>query len=167
MKKLLIFTILAVLFTGCWTEKKINKFKLIYCKDSVSVQIRERLVEIPITVMDSTMLRLYMFCDSNNHVVYSRMEMYQGKYTQLQAILDNNRLTVSGKTIVHDTLRMTVTDTLRFEGARIETNNLTKGQTMWILIGKWTISVMSILILIALVLLFFKFKSGIIEFFKK
>ena len=114
--------------SGCMTERKINKFKELYCKDSVSVQIKERIVKIPIYYADSSMLEVYLQCDSLGNIYYTNWKQIEGKYSDLQAALKDNVLTVKNYVTIYDTAHITVTDTNKFQQANITTNILTNAQ---------------------------------------
>ena len=157
----------AYAFSGCMTEKKINKFKDRYCKDSVSIQIKERIVKIPIYYADSSMLEVYLQCDSLGNIYYTNWKQIEGKYSDLQAALKDNVLTVKNYVTIYDTAHITVTDTNKFQQAKVTTNELTKSQAWWIRCGKWSFSITFILIVAALTYTFFKFKNKILAFFKK
>lgn len=168
---LLILALIAVtLFLlstqSCMTAKKINRFKELYCKDSVSVVIKDRIVKIPINVTDSSSLDLFLECDSIGNVYYKKWQYVKGQYTALKVQLDKNKMQITGTAIIHDTVEKIITDTSKFQQVVIKTNELTKSQNFWIRTGKWSFSITLILIVIALVYTFFRFKSKIIVFFK-
>lgn len=114
MKKTIII-ILAVLLTGCMTPRKISRFKSIYCIDSVSVQIKKNIVKVPVYYSDSSMFELFMACDSLGNIYWNKWKETDGKYTDLQAYLENNKLTVTNYVKIHDTIKITEHDTIKFE----------------------------------------------------
>lgn len=152
--------------SGCMTPSKINKFKDRYCKDSVSIQIKDRVVKVPIYYSDSSMLEIWLQCDSLGNIYYTNWKQIEGKYSDLQAALKDNVLTVKNYVTIYDTAHIIVTDTVKFQQANTTTNILTKGQQLRQQIF-WCFLIEHILfILIALVYTFFRFKSKIIGFFK-
>lgn len=162
----LAFIVMCFYLSACMTPKKVNKFKELYCRDSVSVVIKDRIVKIPINVTDSSSLDLFLECDSIGNVYYKKWQYVKGQYTALKVQLDKNKMQITGTAIIHDTVEKIVTDTSKFQQVVIKTNELTKSQNFWIRTGKWSFSITLILIVIALVYTFFRFKSKIIVFFK-
>ena len=163
---LCIFFIYA--FSGCkMSEKQINKFKQEYCKDSVSVVIKERTVKIPVYYADSSMLEIWLQCDSMGNVYYTNWKQIEGKYTQIKGKLDSNIIKV--KTILHikDSVRYLERDTNKYQQAQVTTNVLTNTQEFWIKAGKWLFSIMIIIFVALFTYLFFRFKKKILAFFKK
>jgi len=152
--------------SACMTPKKINKFKQQYCRDSVSIQIKDRIVKIPVLYQDSAMLEMWFSCDSAGTVYFNSWQEANGKYIELKKKLDSNKLTVKSYVYIKDTVFTMVHDTVKFQQANTTTNILTKSQEWWIKCGKWSFSITLILIVIALVYTFFKFKSKILGFFK-
>ena len=165
---ILIIAIFAIYtMGGCMSAKKINKFKQEYCKDSVSVVIKDRIVKMPVLYQDSAMLEMWFECDSSGTVYFNSWQEANGKYIELKKKLDSNKLTVKSYVYIKDTVFTTVHDTVKFQQANVTTNILTKSQMWWVKCGKWSFSITLILIVIALVYTFFKFKSKILTFFKK
>jgi len=163
---LILFSFALWGLSGCMTEKKINKFKQQYCKDSVSIQIKERIVNVPILYNDSAMLDIWLQCDSVQNIYYSSWQYYQGKYTEIKTKLDNNKISIKSVVNIKDSIHYIERDTNRYQQANTVTNILTKGQQLRQTIF-WCFLVEHILLfLIALVYVFFKFKSGIVNFFK-
>lgn len=153
--------------SGCMTPSKINKFKQQYCKDSVSIQIKERVVKVPIYYSDSSMLEIWLQCDSLGNIYYTNWKQIEGKYSDLQAALKDNVLTVKNYVTIYDTAHISVTDTVKFQQANVTTNVLTKTQSFWVRTGKWSFSIVIILLVIAVVYMFFKFKNKLLAFFTK
>jgi len=165
---ILIIAIFAIYtLGGCMSAKKINKFKQKYCKDSVSVVIKDRIVKIPIYYSDSSMLEVYLQCDSLGNIYYTNWKQIEGKYSDLQAALKDNVLTVKNYVTIYDTAHVIVTDTVKFQQENVITNKLTKSQSFWVRTGKWSFSIAIILLVIAIVYTFFRFKSRILGIFKK
>ena len=165
---ILIIAIFAIYtLGGCMSAKKINKFKQKYCKDSVSVVIKDRIVKMPVLYQDSAMLDLWMECDSCGNVYFNSWQEANGKYIELKKKLEGNKLTVVSYVHIKDTVFTTVHDTIKYQQANVVTNELTKGQAWWIRTGKWSFSIAIILLVMALVYTFFRFKSRILGIFKK
>jgi len=148
---LLILT--AIIFiSGCMTsEKRINKFKRLHCKDSVSIQIKERIVTVPVQYTDSTLLEALLQCDSMGNVYYTSMELYHGKWSEIKSKLENNKLQVKTITKIKDSIRYIERDTNRYEQTIVEVPaKLTKWQEFWIKYGKWAFGI-SIILLVGIV----------------
>jgi hypothetical protein len=156
----------AYALSGCMTEKKINKFKQQYCKDSISIQIKERIVKIPILYNDSAMLDIWLQCDSIQNIYYSSWQYYQGKYTEIKTKLDNNKISIKSVVNIKDSIHYIERDTNRYQQANVITNELTKGQQTrqhWF----WYFLIENIVfILLLLLYIFIKFKTKILGFFK-
>jgi len=152
---------------GCMTPKKINKFKELYCKDSISVVIKDRIVKVPVNITDSSSLDLWLECDSIGQVYYKNWQYIKGQYTALKVQLDKNKMQITGTAIIHDTVDRIVTDTIIKSQTKIVKNELTKAQQTrqaWF----WYFLIEHILlILLILTYTFFKFKTKILAFFKK
>lgn len=153
--------------SGCMTPSKINKFKQQYCKDSVSIQVKDRIVKIPVMYQDSAMLEMWFECDSAGTVYFNSWQEANGKYIELKKKLDSNKLTVKSYVYIKDTVFTTVHDTVKFQQANVITNELTKTQSFWVRAGKWSFSIAIILFVIAIIYTFFRFKNKIFAFFKK
>jgi hypothetical protein len=163
---LILFSFALWGLSGCMTPSKINRIKQQYCRDSVSIQIKDRIVKVPIYYADSSMLEIFMQCDSIGNIYYTNWKQSEGKYSDLQAALKDNVLTVKNYVTIYDTAHVTVTDTVKFQQANSVTNILTNGQQLRQTIF-WCFLVEHILLfLITIVYTFFKFKTGIINFFK-
>lgn len=152
--------------SGCMTAKRIEKFKGIYCCDSISVQFKEKVVKIPVFYSDSSMFEAYLTCDSIGNIYYTQWKQTEGKYSDLQAALKDNVLTVKNYVTIYDTAHIIVTDTVKFQQANTTTNILTKEQQLRQQIFWCFLIEHILLILIALVYTFFRFKSKIIGFLK-
>lgn len=142
--------------SGCMTAKRIEKFKGIYCCDSISVQFKEKVVKIPVFYSDSSMFELYLQCDSIGNIYYTKWKQTEGKYTDLQATLQNNVL--SGKVYIkiHDTIKTVQHDTIKYNQVVKVTNQLTTGQSFWLVLGKVFVCVVSALILFFVIRFFVK-----------
>jgi len=163
---LILFSFALWGLSGCMTEKKINKFKQQYCRDSVSIQIKDRIVKIPVMYQDSAMLEMWFSCDSAGTVYFNSWQEANGKYIELKKKLDSNKLTVKSYVYIKDTVFTMVHDTVKFQQANTTTNILTKSQALYYRFGKWSFWIIIAAVVIALVYTFFKFKSKILGFFK-
>jgi hypothetical protein len=113
------------------------------------------------------MLDLWMECDSCGNVYFNSWQEMEGKYIEIKKKLEGNKLTVVSYVNIKDTVFTTVHDTIKYQQANVVTNELTKGQAWWIRTGKWSFSIAIILLVMALVYTFFRFKKSILTFFKK
>ena len=160
MKKLFLLLIIPVIMFGCNTPKHINKMKVKYCRDFTSIIVKDSLIKIPVYYSDSAFLQLYLACDSNGQIIQIEKEVLQGKISTLESSLSNNRVTVHSRTIIHDTLYKTITNTIEKSGTIIYKE---KPFNQWVgfrLIGFW------VLLLIILFYLFYRiFKRKISGFF--
>ncbi len=128
MKKLLLFCFVVISLSGCWTEKKINRFKDIYCIDTKDSVYIEKLVKIPVYYSDSSGIEMWLRCDSIGEVLIYQKNTLQGKYTTLKDSLKNNKLTIYGRVYIRDTIIKTDTIIRTKESAVIEkTTNVIKG----------------------------------------
>ena len=129
---IIIISIIGILMvaslSGCMTEKRINKFKNIYCKDSISVVIKERVVKIPVYYADSSMLEVWLQCDSIGNIYYSNWKQIEGKYIQVKAKLDSNIFKVKTILNIKDSIRYIARDTNKYNATKITTNILTDSQ---------------------------------------
>lgn len=153
---LLLVAWFVIVNSGCMTAKRIEKFKGIYCCDSISVQFKEKIVKIPVFYSDSSMFEAYLTCDSIGNIYYTQWKQTEGKYTDLQATLQNNVL--SGKVYIkiHDTIKTVQHDTIKYNQVVKVTNQLTTGQSFWLVLGKVFVCVVSALILFFVIRFFVK-----------
>ena len=136
-----------MVFSSCMTEKKINKFKEVYCGPAIVI-IKDSLIKVPvINPADSTLLELWLECDSCGNVYYSRYNYYEGKWLEAEAKLKDN-------VIKYVSIYKTKTDTITVQVEKIKevtkpieitTNILTSWQSflvwsggiLWLLFLLW------------------------------
>lgn len=133
--------------SGCMSAKQIERFKGQYCKDSTSTVINNVPVPYAVVYEDSTYTYLWLQCNEDYNVVVTKSEYYQGKYTELKTKLDSNKLVIHSHTKIHDTIIITRHDTIKYTQVVRITNQLTKGQSFWYILGKVFVCVISGLIL--------------------
>jgi hypothetical protein len=144
--------------SGCMTPSKINKFKQQYCKDSVSIQIKERVVKVPIYYSDSSMLEIWLQCDSLGNIYYTNWKQIEGKYSDLQAALKDNVLTVKNYVTIYDTAHIIVTDTVKFQQENVITNKLTKSQKNQIKAFWWLLAIVIVSITVFILYKIYRLK---------
>lgn len=143
---------------SCNTAKRINRFKEMYCRDSVSVVIKERIVKVPIYYADSSMLEIWLSCDSMGNIYYTNWKQIEGKYTDLQAHLANNVLSVVNYVTIHDTIERIVTDTVKFQQANTTTNILTTAQKNQIKAFWWLLAIVVVSITVFILYKIYRLK---------
>lgn len=145
---IIIISLIIIAFSGCMTEKRQNKLKKLLCHDYTITVTKDSLIKIPINVEDTASFRMYLKCDSLGQIYQYNAVYYQGKWTDLQGQLKNNIVYVKSTVKVHDTIVKVVTNTTTKTGANIVTNQLTKGQSFWLITGKICFSLLVILIIL-------------------
>jgi len=123
MKKVLFaLTVISAIMINysCMTsEKRINKFKRLHCKDFTTTIVKDSLIKIPIYYTDSAYMSLFLACDSNGQIYQIEKETLQGKISTLESRLTDNKVYITSKVKVTDTVVKIVTNTIEKTGANI------------------------------------------------
>jgi hypothetical protein len=154
----LAFIVMCFYLSACMTPKKINKFKELYCKDSVSIQIKERVVKVPIYYSDSSMLEIWLQCDSLGNIYYTNWKQIEGKYSHLKAKLDSNIIRVKTVFKIRDSIRYTERDTNKYQQANVTTNILTKSQKNQIKAFWWLLAIVIVSITVFILYKIYRLK---------
>lgn len=151
--------------SGCMTPKKINKFKQIYCTDSVTVQIKDNIVKVPVYYSDSAFMDLFLECDSCGTVYFNSWQEANGKYIELKKKLEDNKLTVVSYVRIHDTVQVITHDTIVKE--RVKVKEVTNEAGIWQRAKIWLSGALIGAVFAVILFLFYRFKNKIIGIFKK
>jgi flagellar biogenesis protein FliO len=163
---ILIIAIFAIYtLGGCMSAKKINKFKQIYCTDSVTVQIKDNIVKVPVYYSDSAFMDLFLECDSCGTVYFNSWQEANGKYIELKKKLEGNKLTVVSYVHIHDTVQVITHDTIVKE--RVKVKEVTNEVGMWQRAKIWLSGALIGAVFAVILFLFYRFKNKIIGIFKK
>jgi len=147
MKKITTLLLVALLMSGCMTsERRIEKFKRIHCKDFSTTIVKDSIIKIPIYYEDSAAMQLWLACDSLGNVYQTNSAYWHGKYTEVQSALKSNVVYVKTKVTIHDTIKEIVTNTVTKSGANIYTNKLNSYQKFC----TWAFPILAIIILLYL-----------------
>ncbi len=180
----MILAIIIISLSGCVTQKKIDKILLQYCKgettttkDSTSTSVTT------VTPMDSTyyislenIMNAYLECLNGNPVITKVDTVYKDKFITTYLNLNGNNLQIKTKVDSAEvvarwnekhTTNTTVVNTDQKEKVVITTNILTDTQKKWISMGKWSIVVYCLLILLVIAYFVFRYKSKILSLLKR
>jgi len=128
MKKITTLLLVAMLMSGCMTERKQNRLKKLLCNEFSTTIVKDSIIKIPIYYEDSAAMQLYLWCDSLGNIHQSEKTTLQGKISALEARLTDNKVYIRSTTKVTDTVLKTVTNTKTIQGANIVTE---KPKTWW------------------------------------
>ena len=180
----MILAIIIISLSGCVTQKKIDKILLQYCKgettttkDSASTSVTT------VTPMDSTyyislenIMNAYLECLNGNPVITKVDTVYKDKFITTYLNLNGTNLQIKTKVDSAEvvarwnekhTTNTTIVNTDQKEKVVITTNILTDTQKKWISIGKWSIVVYCLLILLVIAYFVFRYKSKILSLLKR
>jgi len=144
---------------GCKTCDPVTTIEKIVYKDKI--------VNIPVAYTDSSIIDYVFECDSLYNVIVREKNYYAGQCVTLQDKLADNKLTVKSYVYIRDTVQIVTTDTIKEKQSTIVKNELTKGQQRKITLF-WCFLVENIMLLLALlVYIWLRFKSKLINIFKK
>jgi len=145
--------------SGCKTCEPVQTIEKIVYKDKI--------VNIPVAYTDSSIIDYVFECDSLYNVIVREKNYYAGQVVTLQDKLTDNKLTVKSYVYIRDTVQIITTDTIKEKQSTIIKNELTKGQqTRQTLF--WVFLCENIMLLLALlVYIWLKFKSKLMNIFKK
>lgn len=157
-----LFVVFAL--SGCMTPKKINEFKQIYCRDSVSIQIRDNVVNVPVYYSDSAFMELWLECDSCGTVYFNSWHELDGKYIELKKKLENNVLKVVSYISIRDTVEVITHDTIVKETVKIEHPGKV---TWWQRVKSILTGVVSCLVIGLIIFVIYFFRKKILALFRK
>lgn len=163
MKKLTFLLVAALLLSGCMTQKKIDRFRAIYCQQFTDTIIKDRPIKIPIYYNDTALLELYMACDSLGNVYQTEKNTLNGRIITLESKLADNKVTVYSRVKIHDTVYIHVTDTIVKSGITIPVEKPIKGWKKFQVNTWWHSVIFNLLVLIWVAIYIYKK----INFFKK
>lgn len=141
------------------TEKRANRLKKQLCHEFTTTIIKDSIVKVPIIYNDTALLELYLECDSLGNVLQVEKTTLNGKITTLQSELINNKVFVHSYTKVHDTVKITTTNTKVVAGTNIYTQKPLK---TWQKVLIWA-GVFEFLLLCLFVYLWIKSKTSIFK----
>ncbi len=157
---LLIVAAFLFFCNGCYTVKQCKQF----CVDSVSVQHTYIPLQIPVYYEDSSLLKIWLDCDSAGNVYYTNWQQVSGKNTELQAKLDNNVATIKYKTVYKAVIDTFIKDTVIFKQITKEVERKkTSVEGFWNVMGKVGLGLIVFLIVAFVVYIYMKFRGGLFK----
>jgi hypothetical protein len=185
---LIIFIIAIAAFfwslTGCTTEKEISKILQQYCKGSTETNKDSTNTSVTtLTPQDSTfylsmesIMNAYIECLNGRPVIVSVDTIYQDNHIITSLNMNGNSLLINTKVDSAEvvarwnekhTTNTTTVNTDQKEKVIITTNVLTKAQTKWISMGKWSIAVYIILFLLLIIYLILRYRNKLTDLITK
>lgn len=185
---LIIFIIAIAAFfwslTGCTTEKEISKILQQYCKGSTETNKDSTNTSVTtLTPQDSTfylsmesIMNAYIECLNGRPVIVSVDTIYQDNHIITSLNMNGNSLLINTKVDSAEvvarwnekhTTNTTTVNTDQKEKVIITTNVLTKEQTKWISMGKWSIAVYIILFLLLIIYLILRYRNKLTDLITK
>lgn len=170
--------------TGCTTEKEISKILQQYCKGSTETNKDSTNTSVTtLTPQDSTfylsmesIMNAYIECLNGNPVITSVDTIYQDNHISTSLNMNGNSLLINTKVDSAEvvarwnekhTTNTTTVNTDQKEKVIITTNVLTKEQTKWISMGKWSIAVYIILFLLLIIYLIQRYRNKLTDLITK
>lgn len=185
---ILIIAILALiciyLLPGCTTQREIDRVLLKYCKGSTETSKDSTNTSVTtLTPHDSTfylsmesIMNAYIECLNGKPVIVSVDTIYQDNHISTSLNMNGNSLLINTKVDSAEvvarwnekhTTNTTTVNTDQKEKVIITTNVLTKAQTKWISMGKWSIAVYIIIFLLLIIYLYFRYRNKLTDLITK